>query len=55
VIAAWNAPGFEIDVSWAKMTPAAPDSFPRLQGGGFRRLVHATSGKAGGVQDGEEV
>jgi hypothetical protein len=48
VISPWNAPGFEIDVSWAKVTPPTPDSFPRLQDGGFKRLMHATNGKAGG-------
>ncbi|KAH7091062.1 hypothetical protein FB567DRAFT_588966 [Paraphoma chrysanthemicola] len=46
-----EVPGLEIEVSWAKFTPPTPKSFPEVQNGGFKHLMFATTGKAGGVND----
>jgi hypothetical protein len=50
-----DAAGFEIDVSYAKILPPTPDTFPEIQDGGFKHLMYATSGRAGGVSEGPEV
>ncbi|KAF9695044.1 hypothetical protein EKO04_006774 [Ascochyta lentis] len=52
IIAPEDTPGFGIDVSYAKIKPSTPDSFPEMQDGGYKHLLRATSGRAGGVQDG---
>ncbi len=52
IIAPEDTPGFQIDVSYAKIKPATPDSFPEMQGGGYKQLLRATSGKVGGAQSG---
>ncbi|KAJ4338876.1 hypothetical protein N0V87_003561 [Didymella glomerata] len=51
IIAPEDTPGFQIDVSYAKMKAATANSFPEILGGGFQHLRHATSGRAGGVQN----
>jgi hypothetical protein len=43
--------GLEIEVSWAKFTPPTLSTFPEVQDGGFKHLMFATTGKAGGVND----
>ncbi|KAH6644006.1 common central domain of tyrosinase-domain-containing protein [Boeremia exigua] len=50
IIAPEDTPGFQIDVSYAKIKPPTPDSFPEMQGGGYKQLLRATSGKSGGAQ-----
>jgi hypothetical protein len=50
-----DAAGFEIDVSYAKILPPTPDTFPEIQDGGFKHLMYATSGRAGGVSEGPKV
>ncbi|KAF1930387.1 Di-copper centre-containing protein [Didymella exigua CBS 183.55] len=51
IITPEDTPGFQIDVSYAKMKAATANSFPEMQDGGFKHLPRATSGRAGGVQD----
>ncbi|KAI4659396.1 uncharacterized protein J4E78_005824 [Alternaria triticimaculans] len=50
VIAPEHASGFSIGVLWAKTTPGTASTLPAVLGGGFKQLLHATMGKAGGVQ-----
>jgi len=45
-----DTPGFQIEVSYAKMKPATPDSFPEMVGGGYKQLWQATFEKSGGAQ-----
>ncbi|KAJ8112746.1 hypothetical protein OPT61_g4959 [Boeremia exigua] len=52
IIAPEDTPGFKIEVSYAKIKPATPDSFPEMQGGGYKELSRATSGKSGGARKG---
>jgi hypothetical protein len=35
-------------VSYAKIKPPTADSFPEMQGGGYKQLPGATKGKPGG-------
>lgn len=51
IIAPENTPGFQIDVSYAIIKPATSNSFPEMLGD-YKHLLGATTGKAGGVQDG---
>jgi tyrosinase len=51
IVAPEDTPGFEIEVSYAKMKAATADSFPEIHGGGFQHLVGATSGRVGGQDD----
>ncbi|KAF2030837.1 Di-copper centre-containing protein [Setomelanomma holmii] len=50
-VTAENVPDLQIEVTWAKMTPPTPSTFPEVLEGGFMHLKSATSGKADGVQD----
>ncbi|KAJ4318448.1 hypothetical protein N0V94_004403 [Neodidymelliopsis sp. IMI 364377] len=52
IVAPEDTPGFEIEVSYAKIKPPTPDSFPEMQDGGYKHLLRATSGRAGGAQEG---
>lgn len=49
IVAPQDTPGFQIEVSYAKIKPPTADSFPEMQGGGYRQLPGATRGKPGGA------
>lgn len=49
IVAPEDTPGFQIEVSYAKIKPPTPDSFPEMQGGGYKHLAGATQGKPGGI------
>jgi hypothetical protein len=48
MVAPEDTPGFHIKVSYAKIKPPTADSFPEMQGDGYKQQLGATKGKPGG-------
>ncbi|KAF2996411.1 hypothetical protein E8E13_002136 [Curvularia kusanoi] len=48
IVAPADTPGFQIEMSYAKIKPPTANSFPEMQGG-YRPLFGATRGKPGGA------